>query len=179
MNFLLIIDLIILITSSQLEILYLESKIDNYDTAKHHNADNLDHYGDDRYEEIEEILVIISITILSVFGLEIMLSLIGEGWSYLYNPLHCMDVVVISLGLYFEIVKEGLITELLIIARLWRFTRLIHGAYEVSASGGEDHNHKNHTKDTTVEMQSNGSTHVPFANNTKVSNTTNPIQKGR
>ena len=138
MNLLLVIDIAILITSMQIELYHLESEIDDFDEACHDGAHSLHGYGNDYLLQVEEHLMYTSVGILSFFGLEIALCLIGEGLHYLSNPLHCLDIIVVSLSLFFELHSDSFASTILILIRVWRFLRLVHGTMEMIYDSDSD-----------------------------------------
>ena len=103
---LLILDMMLLISSMHIEVYHLESEIDDFEIACEAHAHSLHGYGDDNLLEVEEHLKWASVSILCFFGLDIVLSLLGEGVHYLYNPMHCVDIVVVGLSLFFELQNE-------------------------------------------------------------------------
>lgn len=153
MNMLLVVDIAILITSMQIELYHLESEIDDFEEACHDGAHGLHDYGNDYLLQIEENLMYTSVAILSFFGLELALCLIGEGLHYISNPLHCLDIIVVSLSLFFELHSDSFASTILILIRVWRFLRLVHGTMEMvydsdsgSDSGDEGENEKKGSK---------------------------------
>ena len=131
MNFLLIVDMIIVVVSMQMEVYYLESQIEDFEIACHDGAHSLHHYGNTKLEKLEHQLEYVSIAILSFFALEIILAVIAEGKVFFSNPLHCLDVVVVTVSLYFELDGHDVSSGILVLVRSWRFLRIVHGVVEI------------------------------------------------
>lgn len=138
LNILLVVDIVLLIVGIQMEIYYLESKIEDFGEACEHHAESLEHYGNHELHEQEKSLVAASIAILSVFLAEIFLSMIAEGVVFFHSPLHWLDMVVISVSMYFEVEGDSAAAEALILVRCWRFLRLIHGVFDILEDEDED-----------------------------------------
>ena len=130
-NFLLLIDMVILVVSIQMEVYYLESQVEDFEKACHDGAHSLHDYGKKEQEEQEQKLEYASIAILSVFALEILLSIISEGKQFFRNPLHCLDVLVVAVSLYFEIDGHHIAAGVLVLVRTWRFLRIVHSVVEI------------------------------------------------
>ena len=131
LNLLLIIDMIILVVSMQMEVYYLESQVEAFSEACHDDAHSLHDYGNHKIETIEHNLEYASIAILSIFAFEIVLAIIGEGKVFFNNPLHCLDMVVVAVSLYFEIDGHNVAAGVLVLVRTWRFLRIVHGVVEI------------------------------------------------
>ena len=152
MNVLLVVDIILLIVGIQMEVYYLESKIGDFSLACEHHAESLEHYGDHELHDQEKNLVAASIAILSVFLLEIFLSILAEGLVFFHSPLHWLDMIVISVSLFFEVEGDASAAEALILVRCWRFLRLIHGVFDIlEDTSGEEGHKKEGENDTTLE----------------------------
>lgn len=152
MNVLLVVDIVLLIVGIQMEVYYLESKIDDFAEACEHHAESLDHYGDHELHEQEKQLVATSIGILSVFLLEIFLSIIAEGMVFFHSPLHWLDMVVISVSLFFEVHGDHAAAEALILVRCWRFLRLIHGVFDIlEDNSGDEEGAENENKEESED----------------------------
>ena len=132
MAILLIVDIMVVISSMHVELYFLESMISDFMIACSEQKESLHGYGDRKLLEVEEQLKYTSISILCFFALDIILSLVGEGVHYLRNPLHCLDTIIVGLSLFFELQDESYASVLLIVGRLWRFFRLIHGTVEIA-----------------------------------------------
>ena len=90
MNVLLVLDLSILIISMQLELYYLDSKIESYETACDHHATDLEHYGTTSLHEAEEDLKWISIGILGIFIIENdSFAHLRQQWHHLSRTATC------------------------------------------------------------------------------------------
>jgi hypothetical protein len=137
MNVLLVVDIVLLIVGIQMEIYYLESKVEVFEVACEHHAESLEHYGNHELHDKEKDLVAASIAILSVFLFEIFLSMVAEGMVFFKAPLHWLDMVVISVSMYFEVEGDSTAAEALILVRCWRFLRLIHGVFDILEDEGE------------------------------------------
>lgn len=131
LNTLLVIDIVILVVSTQMEIYYLDTQVENFDKACHDGAHSLEHYGDHTIHTYEHNLEIASIAILSIFALELLMSIIGEGEVFFHNPLHILDVIVVSISMYFEIGGNTTAAEVIVLVRCWRFLRIVHGVVEI------------------------------------------------
>ena len=68
---------------------------------------------------------------MSIFAADILLCIIAEGLHFFKNPLHSLDIVVISLSMYFEIEADNFSATIVILVRIWRFLRLVHGTVEI------------------------------------------------
>lgn len=97
---------------------------------KTHNHD----FGKDSLKDAEEGLAKVSIAILCVFLFEHVLLLTAMGRNYFKHFFYLFDVVIISTSLALEIVFQNQPEAgLLIVARVWRFVRIVHGFAESTA----------------------------------------------
>lgn len=76
---------------------------------------------------VEEIISYTSLSILCFFGLEQLLLMFAIDIEYFKNPWYIVDLIVISVSLSVELVFHQILAELLVVFRLWRIVRIIHG----------------------------------------------------
>lgn len=84
------------------------------------------------WEEAEHIIHMASIAILCVFAAEIVLLCIGLGARFFQHPLYVLDAGIIGAALWLDLtvtVDQG--GGLLILLRVWRLLRIVHGAFTV------------------------------------------------
>ena len=144
LNLLLVVDIILLIASMQIEVYFLESQVEDYESAYEHHAESLEHYGNHNLLEREEHLKAASIGILSVFAFEICLCAFAEAMVYFQNPLNYLDIVVITVSLYFEVEGENTSGGILVLVRCWRFLRLLHGVFDILEEEDEEKEGEGH-----------------------------------
>jgi len=89
-------------------------------------------------ETLEEIFAHTSFAIIIIFALEIVLLLIGMGSSFFCNFFYVLDFVVVGTTIAFDFIfHEGAEDNILIILRMWRFVRIIHGVYAAEFEDNE------------------------------------------
>jgi len=110
-----------------------------------------------------DVLLWLSVAILSLFGLELFLLFCIERLIFLRNPLYVLDAFVIAAALAIELYifyagssqELSTVTGLLILSRSWRFVRVGHAIYMVNKKNDETHvlsdpltpSHKSHKLD--------------------------------
>ena len=74
------------------------------------------------------------VTILFCFLFEVTLLIISKGKDFFKSPFYCIDLIVIVTSIVFDTEKHRLsaVVQLLIIMRIWRFARIVHGVYMVT-----------------------------------------------
>lgn len=93
------------------------------------------HFGNHTLHDVEKVLAYISIGILVIFFIEQLLDIAAMRWNYFSNKMHVLDFVVILVSLALEILVTHLpLGGLLIVVRVWRFTRTAHGTVELKHS---------------------------------------------
>jgi len=110
---LIILDLLVVVTELFIEEHYKKCKPD----------DEIPHAA----EIAEHILIYTSLGILFALAFEILLLIVAFGLSFFKHPLYILDAVVIALSITFELEFRDSIGGLLVIFRLWRIVRIIHG----------------------------------------------------
>lgn len=78
-------------------------------------------------ENIEEALSICSITISTIFVVELLSTLVVLGFEYLTEWIHMLDALIILASFILDVSARGATEEigsLLIIGRLWRIIKL-------------------------------------------------------
>jgi len=93
------------------------------------------------------VLLWLSVTILSLFGLELLILFCIERTVFLRNPLYVLDAVVVASALTIELYmyathanqELAAISGLLIVSRSWRFVRIGHAIYMVNKKNEETH----------------------------------------
>ena len=141
LNVLLICDLLIVISSIQVELHYKESMIENYKEACALGQEEL--IGDEHLEHVEHGLMMTSIAILICFLIEQILLMIGMGLEFFQKPMEVLDLFVVGISLYFELEAANFAAILLIISRTWRFIRIFHGMFTLD----EDEEHDKEDKE--------------------------------
>mmetsp|Transcript_104894 Transcript_104894/g.197668 ORF Transcript_104894/g.197668 Transcript_104894/m.197668 type:complete len:312 (+) Transcript_104894:38-973(+) len=93
------------------------------------------HFGNHSLHDVEKVLAYISIGILVIFFIEQLLDIAGMGVDFFKNRMHVMDLVVIIISLALEVLVTTLpLSGLLIVVRVWRFSRTAHGTQELKHS---------------------------------------------
>jgi len=77
----------------------------------------------------EQALHIISLCILSLFAVEVSLLVVSFGKEFFKHPWYILDFVVIFLSIILDASMHSDEAELLLILRLWRVVRIIHGIH--------------------------------------------------
>ncbi|PRP88610.1 echinoderm microtubule-associated protein-like 6 [Planoprotostelium fungivorum] len=80
-----------------------------------------------RIEIVEEVLKYTSWSILFTFALEVCVQLFAFGWRFFTHPLYVFDLLIISAAIVVEVILHEEFSGYLILARLWRLLRIIHG----------------------------------------------------
>jgi hypothetical protein len=80
--------------------------------------------------ETEHVFHIASLTILSLFLLEHLTLIFAFGRSYFTHVGYIVDLVVITASLALELLLTTDALGLIIIVRLWRVVRIVHGVFE-------------------------------------------------
>eukprot|EP00802_Teleaulax_amphioxeia_P014807 Tamp_14885.p1 GENE.Tamp_14885~~Tamp_14885.p1 ORF type:complete len:326 (-),score=56.04 Tamp_14885:594-1571(-) len=86
------------------------------------------------WEEAEHVIHLISIVILCAFSVELCLLAIALGRRFFSSIFYVFDAIVIGSALYLDVTvqaDEG--GGLLLLLRLWRLVRIIHGTYVVGS----------------------------------------------
>lgn len=90
--------------------------------------------------KVEGILFILTITILSIFFVELMTMVVVLGKSFFKQFFYVLDLFIVttslSLEIAFAIIHEDYLiamTGILLFGRIWRFVRIGHGLIEVTA----------------------------------------------
>uniref|UniRef100_A0A7R9UEE5 Voltage-gated hydrogen channel 1 n=1 Tax=Pinguiococcus pyrenoidosus TaxID=172671 RepID=A0A7R9UEE5_9STRA len=159
LDILLAVDVLILIATISLEVQFLKSEIDDFEHAclsgqcsmfanEEEAEEEFDEFGDQDLKKAEEILLYISVGILSLFALELSLLFIANPKEFLSSPFHCLDLVVVVVALVFETAFQDLESVgFLVVARTWRFVRIGHAIVEVEE---HVHEHKKHAETENV-----------------------------
>jgi len=108
----------------------------------------------DAVEEAEKFFSFTSIAILSLFTLEQMVRLIVFGFRYFAHLWHALDAFIIVASLVLEAVLRGAAQEtvsLLVIFRLWRLVRILHGTAETMMLDHESKLEKHHEVEKELE----------------------------
>jgi len=95
---------------------------------------------DHTLEKTEEAFASISMAIIYIFALEIVLLNIGMGpIKFFTNCFYVLDFVVIALTIALHFIfHDQPADDLLVLLRLWRFTRIIHGVYAATEEYHEE-----------------------------------------
>ena len=107
-------------------------------------------------EEAERALSWTSVAILGIFALEQAARLAVFGPRYFLHLWHALDAVVIVSSLVLECVLRGVAQEtvsLLIVFRLWRLVRVMHGVAEAVAADAETELGRHHGAEQRLERQ--------------------------
>eukprot|EP00121_Abeoforma_whisleri_P007042 Awhi_evm1s6417 len=143
--FILIVDVMIVITGIALEIQYLESEVQGFEHLLEeciHDPANPPHEpfhaGNSTFHDVEIILGYISIGILFIFLIENVLLMIALGHRYFMSVFYVLDITVVVASIVLEFLfQNNLEGGLLVFARTWRFARIAHGLYESTHNGDE------------------------------------------
>jgi len=166
---LLIIDMILVIVSLELQIMSQNALIQEYKRCYGqynnvfavppglnnglNNPVNLpvcvpDTHKAHNYHHVEQILAWFSVSILVVFLVENLLHIILLGLDYFQDFFYVLDLTVVTLSLILELVflidliPGATVGGLLVIARTWRFARIAHGFYFLEHE--DEHSHSRH-----------------------------------
>mmetsp|Transcript_67042 Transcript_67042/g.135156 ORF Transcript_67042/g.135156 Transcript_67042/m.135156 type:complete len:235 (+) Transcript_67042:164-868(+) len=148
LHILLFVDIILLAMSMQVEVYYLESKVDDLEhSCEHHECPShhgeLEKMGNEAYEHAEEGLVYASVAILCVFLLHSVMLVVANGLKYFKNPLSVLDLTVVLISLVFELADhENVSVGILVLVRAWRFVRIGHGIHELEQGGEKEKKEK-------------------------------------
>jgi len=138
LHVLLIVDVIAVIVSLNLEVLFLKSEIEDFEeecSQKICDPHETEEFGDEYLEKAEEDLLYVSVVILSLFLFHILLLIIANGREFFYHPFEVLDLFVVSISLAFELATpDEASVGLLIVGRAWRFLRIGHGIFDVEES---------------------------------------------
>jgi len=152
LGILLLVDVFAVVTGGFLETAYLESKFEdseriNIACIEEHGVRRLgesavacalpDHYGNVALHNAEVVLIYVSVVILSIFLLEHALEAFATSLKSLSDWKNVFDIaiVMVSLGLEVGALSEQKITVsagAIVLARLWRFVRIVHGTAEIT-----------------------------------------------
>ncbi|KAI1476300.1 hypothetical protein F4774DRAFT_393769 [Daldinia eschscholtzii] len=81
-------------------------------------------------------LTIFSLSLSCVFLVELVLSVVADGWGYFSSKLHCFDAFVIVVGFAVDLLEHNTaeeIASLIVVLRLWRFVKMVD-EFSVEAS---------------------------------------------
>ena len=82
---------------------------------------------------MQQVIIMISVVILSIFLLDNLGLLWANGMDFLRNPFCVLDLFVVIVSIYFEMSHGGNDwVGILVMARSWRFIRIGHGLYELN-----------------------------------------------
>lgn len=114
----------------------------DHSSSEHHDTN-------EAYELAEKWLTRSSLAILSILAAEIILLLVAFDIRFFKQPLYILDALVISASLVIEITEPKLqhhgtgearsMANLLMIFRLWRIVRIIHGIAMSVQERSEEH----------------------------------------
>eukprot|EP00008_Paramoeba_atlantica_P003684 CAMPEP_0201487588 /NCGR_PEP_ID=MMETSP0151_2-20130828/13885_1 /ASSEMBLY_ACC=CAM_ASM_000257 /TAXON_ID=200890 /ORGANISM="Paramoeba atlantica, Strain 621/1 / CCAP 1560/9" /LENGTH=354 /DNA_ID=CAMNT_0047872667 /DNA_START=84 /DNA_END=1148 /DNA_ORIENTATION=+ len=112
-------------------------------------------WGNDSLKNAERALAKVSITILSLFLFEHCILIIALRLDYFRSPILVFDFCIISVSLALEIVfQDQPEAGLLIVARAWRFIRIIHGFHESTSDEVVKHtmNELHHLRNDIIDV---------------------------
>jgi len=84
-------------------------------------------------QQVVDGLTLTSLTILCLFGLEIVLLLVALGWRFFTNCFYVLDAAVVAVALWSEIAAyryhnpQIIAIPLLVLLRVWRLATIFHG----------------------------------------------------
>lgn len=144
LHILLIADIVLIVVALQLEMLFLESKVEDMHKAlDDHTVSQFDdheeheeHYGNESIEHGVHVAVAMSVAILFIFLAHSLILMVANGQKWLSSPLVVLDFLVVILSISFELANSGenLAVGLLVLFRTWNFVRIGHGLYEIEHS---------------------------------------------
>jgi hypothetical protein len=93
-----------------------------------------------KLEDTEEAFAMTSMVIIYIFALEIVLLIIGMGpIKFFTNCFYVLDFTVITLTIVLHFLfHDQPADDLLILLRLWRFARILHGVYAATEEYHEE-----------------------------------------
>jgi len=133
---LLVVDLLLVIIGSAIEIQFLDSKLRDLElrcvgAEGGFTETEFELAGDHRLELSKQITELISLLILFIFLGESILQIVARGLSYFKSFSVMFDGAIVVTSIVLEIIYEDNSNAgLIILARLWRYIRLAHGAHE-------------------------------------------------
>lgn len=96
-------------------------------------------------ERVHLVLYILSLSILSIFFIEIVLKVVAYGWQFFTKWMFVFDAIVIISSLALESfygLRHGQIVSLLVMLRLWRVIRIVYAvAYTEKMRHEQEMNH--------------------------------------
>ncbi|KAL7748244.1 hypothetical protein RI367_006430 [Sorochytrium milnesiophthora] len=130
---LVITDLLCVFTEISLE-LYICSQIESGHRSPHDKGGQL--------HEIAEYFGYVSMAIVVFFAFEILVKVVVLGARFFRSAFNVFDAVIVIASLSLEVVLRGLafdIAGLVVIFRLWRVVRIVHGVSEALELEHEGH----------------------------------------
>lgn len=104
-------------------------------------------------QDAEDVLAWISVSILSIFTLEQFAKLIVFGIRYFMRFWHAFDAIIIVTSLILESLLRGPARDtvaLLVVFRLWRIVRVMHGITEVETVEHEEELKRHHRAEAAM-----------------------------
>jgi len=98
-------------------------------------------FPDEWMHVISEILHMLSVVILSIFELELFLLLFAFGLGFFRKFMYILDLIVVSISLVVDIVLSEVLSSLLVLFRMWRMLRIVHGIYVSMEERGKEKLH--------------------------------------
>eukprot|EP01120_Amphizonella_sp_Union-15-10_P013783 TRINITY_DN6495_c1_g1_i1.p1 TRINITY_DN6495_c1_g1~~TRINITY_DN6495_c1_g1_i1.p1 ORF type:complete len:133 (-),score=26.83 TRINITY_DN6495_c1_g1_i1:74-472(-) len=80
-------------------------------------------------EYLSEVFHILSVAILCIFEFEILLLFFALGRKFFSKFMYVLDLIVVTISLVIDILLSEVLSSLLILFRLWRLLRIVHGVY--------------------------------------------------
>jgi Ion transport protein len=120
---LIVLDLVIVMTELLLDCEVVVDKDDMSESQLH------------SVEVAEEVLHVLSVTILGLFLIEIILRMFAHGRHFFTSIGHLVDAAVVIASFVLELALSGAakdVVGLLIVLRVWRLGRVIHAGIEIT-----------------------------------------------
>eukprot|EP01120_Amphizonella_sp_Union-15-10_P016289 TRINITY_DN853_c0_g1_i3.p1 TRINITY_DN853_c0_g1~~TRINITY_DN853_c0_g1_i3.p1 ORF type:complete len:248 (+),score=32.07 TRINITY_DN853_c0_g1_i3:67-810(+) len=108
---------------------------------KPHVALEFPHYW---MHQLSEGMHIISIAILIIFEIELLSLLFSLGLHFFTKFMYVLDLIVVTLSLIIDLLLGEVLSSFLLLFRLWRMLRIVHGIYaSVEETAKKKHHHQN------------------------------------
>eukprot|EP00029_Vermamoeba_vermiformis_P011308 TRINITY_DN6180_c0_g1_i2.p1 TRINITY_DN6180_c0_g1~~TRINITY_DN6180_c0_g1_i2.p1 ORF type:complete len:314 (-),score=74.54 TRINITY_DN6180_c0_g1_i2:161-1042(-) len=99
------------------------------DSTRYCNAEGHLEFPNEHYHEVVEVFHYTSLAIVSLFLLELLLLMGGLGTLFWRRIIYVVDFVIVLSAFVVEIFLEDIFATFIILFRLWRMVRVMHGIY--------------------------------------------------
>jgi cell division protein FtsB len=99
------------------------------DSTRYCNEEGHLEFPNEHYHEVVEVFHYTSLGIVSFFLLELLLLMFGLGAVFWRRIIYVVDFVIVLAAFIVEIFLEDIFATFIILFRLWRMVRVMHGIY--------------------------------------------------